>query len=107
MKNTVLLAGIIFYSDFGWIPSVQPTECLAQVSSAFRQQLDGLVSDLNKTHPRYIRCIKPNGSKARKARTRSCKAGESKMLSLLSSSYFHFRLQKFRHKISQISARDP
>ncbi|CAD7923515.1 unnamed protein product [Amoebophrya sp. A120] len=34
------------------------------VSSTFREQLDALVADLNKTHPRYIRCIKPNANKA-------------------------------------------
>lgn len=34
------------------------------VSSTFREQLDGLVSDLNRAHPRYIRCIKPNADKA-------------------------------------------
>eukprot|EP00392_Amoebophrya_sp_AT5.2_P005398 g5407.t1 len=34
------------------------------VSSTFREQLDSLVADLNKTHPRYIRCIKPNPNKA-------------------------------------------
>lgn len=33
------------------------------VSMAFRQQLDKLVVDLNKTSPRYIRCIKPNACK--------------------------------------------
>lgn len=33
------------------------------VSMMFRQQLDQLVEDLNKTHPRYIRCIKPNAHK--------------------------------------------
>lgn len=33
------------------------------VSMNFRAQLDRLVEDLNKTHPRYIRCIKPNGHK--------------------------------------------
>ncbi|CAJ1390719.1 unnamed protein product [Effrenium voratum] len=31
------------------------------VSVMFRQQLDQLVEDLNRTNPRYIRCIKPNG----------------------------------------------
>ncbi|CAD7930097.1 unnamed protein product, partial [Amoebophrya sp. A25] len=34
------------------------------VSSTFREQLDALVADLNRTHPRYIRCIKPNADKA-------------------------------------------
>merc|ERR1719311_693426 len=29
----------------------------------FRQQLDKLVEDLNRTSPRYIRCIKPNAQK--------------------------------------------
>merc|ERR1740123_2978340 len=29
----------------------------------FRQQLEQLVQDLNKTHPSYIRCIKPNANK--------------------------------------------
>lgn len=33
------------------------------VSMMFRQQLDQLVEDLNRTNPRYIRCIKPNGHK--------------------------------------------
>merc|ERR1719162_1274505 len=33
------------------------------VSMMFRQQLDQLVEDLNKTNPRYIRCIKPNANK--------------------------------------------
>jgi len=33
------------------------------VSMMFRQQLDQLVEDLNKTNPRYIRCIKPNAIK--------------------------------------------
>ncbi|CAJ1390721.1 unnamed protein product [Effrenium voratum] len=33
------------------------------VSVMFRQQLDQLVEDLNRTNPRYIRCIKPNGNK--------------------------------------------
>lgn len=33
------------------------------VSMMFRQQLDRLVEDLNRTNPRYIRCIKPNGKK--------------------------------------------
>jgi len=33
------------------------------VSMMFRQQLEQLVQDLNKTHPRYIRCIKPNANK--------------------------------------------
>jgi len=33
------------------------------VSMMFRQQLDQLVEDLNKTNPRYIRCIKPNALK--------------------------------------------
>lgn len=33
------------------------------VSMMFRQQLDQLVEDLNKTNPRYIRCIKPNAHK--------------------------------------------
>ncbi|CAE7667888.1 XI-K [Symbiodinium pilosum] len=33
------------------------------VSMMFRQQLDQLVEDLNRTNPRYIRCIKPNGNK--------------------------------------------
>eukprot|EP00397_Hematodinium_sp_SG-2012_P001741 GEMP01001746.1.p1 GENE.GEMP01001746.1~~GEMP01001746.1.p1 ORF type:complete len:1288 (+),score=365.72 GEMP01001746.1:72-3866(+) len=36
------------------------------VSLAFRQQLDTLVADLNKTYPRYIRCIKPNANKRAK-----------------------------------------
>uniref|UniRef100_A0A7S4RTN0 Myosin motor domain-containing protein n=1 Tax=Alexandrium monilatum TaxID=311494 RepID=A0A7S4RTN0_9DINO len=34
------------------------------VSMMFRQQLDQLVEDLNKTNPRYIRCIKPNAIKS-------------------------------------------
>mmetsp|Transcript_75596 Transcript_75596/g.149412 ORF Transcript_75596/g.149412 Transcript_75596/m.149412 type:complete len:1015 (+) Transcript_75596:70-3114(+) len=33
------------------------------VSMMFRQQLEQLVQDLNKTHPSYIRCIKPNANK--------------------------------------------
>lgn len=33
------------------------------VGMMFREQLDKLVEDLNKTHPRYIRCIKPNANK--------------------------------------------
>lgn len=34
------------------------------VGMMFRMQLDQLVEDLNKTHPRYIRCIKPNSKKS-------------------------------------------
>ncbi|CAE8658044.1 unnamed protein product, partial [Polarella glacialis] len=34
------------------------------VSMMFRQQLDQLVEDLNRTNPRYIRCIKPNANKS-------------------------------------------
>merc|ERR1719272_173600 len=33
------------------------------VSMMFREQLDRLVEDLNKTNPRFVRCIKPNANK--------------------------------------------
>merc|ERR1719162_1573669 len=33
------------------------------VAMMFREQLDKLVDDLNKTNPRFIRCIKPNANK--------------------------------------------